>query len=629
MSVLSNLATKIGDSAPVGLVKGVGRVGFTIAKTGVKASHYLVKKTAINGVAPSMRFGGRLAKNAASNMISGHWNESGLANIFGPLPGWEKKNGKMVRSKPKGADSETIQALKDSSAITNEHLVSIRDAVVKMDDNMKKGFVGLYQLISGMQRQTKDPFSDIRNRRALSPSNKVAALPKPDSKGGIGGLAGLMRNALSGLANIAKGLLSTVGLLTKGVGKLVSMALALAGPVVRGLARAVAAAGSALGRGARRSIRRLTGRPTENAPRAPVGEPEAARGRPNPEARGTPEGRPTEEPHARPNGEPEANRPRPDGTPEEPHRAPTGEPEPNRPTGTPTEEPHARPNGTPEEPHARPTTEPRASTPEAPKPASTPSGAPSEAAAESAVKEGVKDAAREAGKLTAKTSLKGILSKIGGPAVVAAFEAANGFSEWSEAYDKWKKGEMTESDFKKTQRKIIAGAVAGTAGALGGAAVGAGIGTAIGGPLGTVAGAALGLGFGYYGSKFTHEASDKVMDALDKTVFRDDGTVEEPTSPQGQPQATPTTPQARPQEQLRPNPSQVRPAERMIHGSEQQSRTNNAPTVIAPTTNNNVTNNNGGGGSSGGQSPTAPGPSRPTFDPLDAEVSGTGWPMMP
>jgi hypothetical protein len=130
-------------------------------------------------------------------------------------------------------------------------------------------------------------------------------------------------------------------------------------------------------------------------------------------------------------------------------------------------------------------------------------------------------AGKVAGKLGTVGKGLGMLGKIAGPAagILAVGTAAyEGYSEYQDAADKVKSGELTQKEGQVEKTKAVTGAVGGAAGGAGGAyaggLAGAAIGTMIFPGVGTVVGGALGAGIGglagYFGGKAAGKAVGEV-----------------------------------------------------------------------------------------------------------------------
>ena len=130
-------------------------------------------------------------------------------------------------------------------------------------------------------------------------------------------------------------------------------------------------------------------------------------------------------------------------------------------------------------------------------------------------------AGKAAGKLGTVGKGLGMLGKVAGPAagILAVGTAAyEGYSEYQDAADKVKSGELTQKEGQVEKTKAVTGAVGGAAGGAGGAwgggLAGAALGTMILPGVGTVIGGALGAGIGglagYFGGKAAGKAVGEV-----------------------------------------------------------------------------------------------------------------------
>jgi hypothetical protein len=130
-------------------------------------------------------------------------------------------------------------------------------------------------------------------------------------------------------------------------------------------------------------------------------------------------------------------------------------------------------------------------------------------------------AGKAAGKIGTVGKGLGMLGKVAGPAagILAVGTAAyEGYSEYQDAADKVKSGELTQKEGQVEKTKAVTGAVGGAAGGAGGAwgggLAGAAIGTMILPGVGTVVGGALGAGIGglagYFGGKAAGKAVGEV-----------------------------------------------------------------------------------------------------------------------
>jgi len=130
-------------------------------------------------------------------------------------------------------------------------------------------------------------------------------------------------------------------------------------------------------------------------------------------------------------------------------------------------------------------------------------------------------AGKAAGKIGTVGKGLGMLGRVAGPAagILAVGTAAyEGYSEYQDAADKVKSGELTQKEGQVEKTKAVTGAVGGAAGGAGGAygggLAGAAIGTMILPGVGTVIGGALGAGIGglagYFGGKAAGKAVGEV-----------------------------------------------------------------------------------------------------------------------
>ena len=127
-------------------------------------------------------------------------------------------------------------------------------------------------------------------------------------------------------------------------------------------------------------------------------------------------------------------------------------------------------------------------------------------------------AGKAAGKIGTVGKGLGMLGKVAGPAagILAVGTAAyEGYSEYQDAADKVKSGELTQKEGQVEKTKAVTGAVGGAAGGAGGAwgggLAGAAIGTMILPGVGTVVGGAIGAGIGGLAGYFGGKAAGKAV----------------------------------------------------------------------------------------------------------------------
>jgi hypothetical protein len=114
-------------------------------------------------------------------------------------------------------------------------------------------------------------------------------------------------------------------------------------------------------------------------------------------------------------------------------------------------------------------------------------------------------AAGKAGKLASAAGKLGKFAKIGGGVLAVGTAAYEGYSDYKEADDKVKSGEISKEEGQVKKGEAVGGGVGGAGGALAGAAAGAAIGSVV--PVvGTAIGGLIGGAVGYWGGKKAGQA---------------------------------------------------------------------------------------------------------------------------